>query len=306
MVPFLILRLSQNAICRVKNPLGMLMYVYVHCAASRIFALQLILFSFFSSTLYAWNSLGHELVAEMALAQLNPAIITRLEQQNAALKMGYQPKRLTQAAVWLDWFRCQESSCKDFRYYHYIDYPYAPDGTPALPPRSVNALKAVDHALQVLNNSAYSAEEKGLQLRILMHVVADLHQPMHTVSLYRVDFPQGDAGGNRFILGPNRVANNLHAYWDRGGGLLVKHARRKPRALKQQARRILKHYPCDMNHVDLNPAVWAAESYQLATQKAYRLEPHDKPSRQYQLEARKMSEQRLALAGCRLAALLST
>lgn len=256
------------------------------------------------TNVYAWNALGHELVAQMALSQLTPAEIKRLEAYNTAFNMGYQPKRLSQAAAWLDWLHCQEEPCRNFRYYHYIDYPYVLDGVKAAAPREINALTAVNHAFDVLHRKAYHDAEKGLQLRILMHVVADLHQPMHAVSLYSGEFPEGDKGGNRFSLGGNRVANNLHAYWDRGAGFLVNHGRRHPRTLKRKAAVILRHYPCVIEKVSLNPAIWANESFQLAKVQAYTLHPHDKPSRDYQLQTRRTSEARLALAGCRLGAML--
>lgn len=37
---------------------------------------------------------------------------------------------------------------------------------------------------------------QNLHLRLLLHIYGDLHQPLHTISLFARDFPQGDAGGN--------------------------------------------------------------------------------------------------------------
>lgn len=256
------------------------------------------------SQCYAWNAQGHALVAQIALSQLTPDELVQLERYNTAFKMGYQPKQLTQAAVWLDWLHCQETWCRDFRYYHYIDYPLSFDGTRTQPPRPINALTAIHHAREMLSRSSATDVEKGLQLRILMHVVADLHQPMHTVSLYSKAFPKGDEGGNRFRLGTNRVADNLHAYWDRGAGFLVQHTRNKRGSLDKKAKRMLKHYPCHIEQMTMNPILWANESFQLAKNNAYRIKPHEKPNRQYQRQARKITEAQLALAGCRLGAML--
>jgi hypothetical protein len=55
---------------------------------------------------------------------------------------------------------------------------------------------------------------KGLGLRLLMHYMGDLHQPLHTTSRYTKEYPSGDKGGNDFPLKYHYTANELHAVWD--------------------------------------------------------------------------------------------
>lgn len=251
------------------------------------------------STAIAWNAAGHQMIAEIALAQLTPAQQARLWHYNQAVVVGYQPRSLRQAAVWLDWVHCRQGPCKNYHYYHYIDYPYTPDGVSGMPPRSVNALTAVYHARNLLQQPGLSDAERGLQLRILMHVVGDLHQPMHAVTLYSRAFPLGDQGGNLFVLGPNRVGKKLHAYWDRGGGYL-----RHRGPLQQRVQALLKQYPCDVEKMNLDPRIWARESFQVAVHSAYRVSLGERPSLAYQRQTQQITQQRLALAGCRLGAIL--
>jgi hypothetical protein len=53
-------------------------------------------------------------------------------------------------------------------------------------------------------------------------------------------------------------------------------------------------------------AYWAQESHALAKSAAYSdLEPHDTPSAAYVSNAQRVVRERIALAGCRLAALLN-
>ncbi len=244
---------------------------------------------------HSWNAQGHQLIAHIALMQLTPEEKKRLNQYNHGYQEGYQPHSLAQAAVWLDWLHCKVAWCQYYRYYHYIDYPYSIDGTPGLPPRHENALFAIRHAQAVLKNPLSSMSDKGLQLRVLMHVIGDIHQPLRTVSLFSHQFPQGDQGGNRFMLGRNRVAPQLHAYWDRGGGSLTRHS-----SLTKRAARILKHYPCRRGKQPLDPEAWAKESNQIARETAYAISPLQSPSHAYQRETVKWCEQRMAMAGCRL------
>jgi hypothetical protein len=57
-------------------------------------------------------------------------------------------------------------------------------------------------------------EGKSLGLRLLMHYMGDVHQPLHSSSRYTKDLPNGDKGGNTFPLKYHYTANELHAVWD--------------------------------------------------------------------------------------------
>lgn len=264
------------------------------------------LLCFYFKLAIAWNSAGHAFVASNALKQLSVMQLNKLKRYNNAFSFGYKPKSLQQAAAWLDWVRCnktlsQQFGC-DFKYYHYIDYPYSIDGTSFVAPYKINALTAIARAINVLKNPNSTAAEKGLQLRILMHVVADLHQPMHTISLFSSRFPNGDRGGNDYLLGSNRVAKNLHAYWDRGGGYLKRKRIYSARSSHSNHKdRFINSYCLNKS---MDPQVWAQESYQIAKNFAYKIGYLEKPSKQYQRMVSQISKERLNLAACRLGRLL--
>lgn len=52
----------------------------------------------------------------------------------------------------------------------------------------------------------------------MIHYFGDVHQPLHSVSRYTADYPDGDMGGNLFTIDPigpvGDTADNLHALWD--------------------------------------------------------------------------------------------
>ena len=58
--------------------------------------------------------------------------------------------------------------------------------------------------------------EKAYQdLGWLLHLVGDLHQPMHAVNGISATLPEGDRGGNLVeIKGATDGASELHAFWD--------------------------------------------------------------------------------------------
>lgn len=252
---------------------------------------------------FAWNSFGHRLVAQIALDNMTPQARHAYNHYNYQLDKSYASKSLVSAAPWLD---TQRSSSQLWLLpFHYINIPFSRDHTKLLEPNSINAVVAIEDAMRVLNNKSSSTADKGFYLRILLHVVGDIHQPMHTVSEYTWRFPRGDKGGNRVYLAKNPVANNLHAYWDNGGGWLKPRQKYSSSVLIHRAKMIEKRWPCRNFVLHFDPKAWANESHQLAISKAYTVKLGHKPSKAYQHMVSLQTQKQIALAGCRLAFLLN-
>lgn len=254
----------------------------------------------------AWNSLGHRIIAQIAYDNLTPQALRLCNRYNRAVVDGYKrrhPLSLVNSASWMDTLRRPDQFW--MKPMHYIDLPFSWDGTPVKPPNEINAVSAIEHALRQLNNPQTSLPEKGFQLRVLLHVTGDIHQPMHAVSLYSHKFPQGDKGGNLYYLGSNPVADNLHAYWDRGGGLLLFKKPQSRKQVERRARLIEQKWPCDKVDMAFQPRQWANESHKTALSEAYQIAWRAKPSREWQKKVKQVSEERLAFAGCRLANILN-
>lgn len=257
-----------------------------------------------SNPVFAWNHLGHKLVAQIAWDHMTPEMRVKTETWNRAMEAVYAPLSFIEAATWLDTIRYQD--IKWYNTWHYMDWFFSDDGTP-LPPVSTHnhALTAVKHALLTLRGKYARNFDRGFAMRVLVHVVADIHQPMHATTRVSAEYPKGDAGGNYYRI-QSRIARNLHAYWDRGGGAL--NSRDQSEAwIQKKAQQLAASWPCDSAQaVDLNPQHWLAESHTIGQQKAYTLKQNTAPDKEYEEETRLLSEQRIALAGCRLAALLNT
>ena len=56
---------------------------------------------------------------------------------------------------------------------------------------------------------------KSYALRLLIHYMGDLVQPLHCESLFSKEFPQGDKGANDFPLKSHYSVDELHALWDK-------------------------------------------------------------------------------------------
>ena len=257
-----------------------------------------------SVTVFGWNALGHRLVAQIAYDHLTPKARDVFNQYNRAMDKVYRPQSFVNAAVWLDTLRYQDINW--FASMHYIDRPFSHDGSQLPPLQEVNALWAIENATHVLSNKYATDFDKGVAVRVILHVVGDIHQPLHAATRVSAQFPKGDRGGNLMLLGRNPVAKNLHSYWDKGAGLLVTKRRLSPYQLSRRALNIERRWPCKATVADLNSNHWADESNALAIHSVYKELPRNNlPDKNYQQLVKKTSEQRIALAGCRLAAFLN-
>lgn len=54
----------------------------------------------------------------------------------------------------------------------------------------------------------------SFHLRLLIHYVGDIHQPLHASTRYTEKHPKGDEGGNLFKLKSKGEVSNLHSLWD--------------------------------------------------------------------------------------------
>lgn len=55
---------------------------------------------------------------------------------------------------------------------------------------------------------------RSIALRLLIHYVGDIHEPMHTYQGFSSHFKGGDEGGNIEQIKFMKQHENLHAAWD--------------------------------------------------------------------------------------------
>jgi S1/P1 Nuclease len=187
------------------------------------------------------------------------------------------------------------------KYWHFIDTPFTADGTPLPPIPAPNAQERIALFRTVLASSS-ADPVKSYDLTWLLHLVGDVHQPLHASTRVSSSDPQGDAGGNLVKL--SCQSRELHAFWDellgRSNNLntVVRVARELP---MPEAALAAKSDEKD----------WIAESFMEAQQTVY-AEPiaaGDGPftlTTVYKRNAAELAKQRVALAGARLANLLNT
>ncbi len=175
-----------------------------------------------------------------------------------------------------------------------------------------NVVAALDYNMRLLADATMEAGRRAVALCWVLHLAGDIHQPLHTGSLFSAQmFDSGDAGGN----GVDTSEGNLHAVWDR--------------ALREQG--ILASVDSitgalqsmDLSEIESEPLDWTAWMHEsralltslvypeavereiLAAERSGREMPEIELSEAYIADMRRLSEQRLGLAGVRIALLFN-
>ncbi|HEY2360395.1 MAG TPA: S1/P1 nuclease [Candidatus Angelobacter sp.] len=98
------------------------------------------------------------------------------------------------------------------KYWHFVDTPFTQDETkplPAIPhPNAGSEIAVLRQAL----SSSESDKLKSYDLVWLLHLVGDIHQPLHSSTRVGATDLQGDNGGNNVKL--SDPSKELHAFWD--------------------------------------------------------------------------------------------
>ena len=287
---------------------------------------------------FAWWDAGHMQIAYLAYKQLDPVVkervdaLLRLNPDYASWTAGApsgaeKTYAFVHAATWADDIKTKpdyyndqvtDSTAKQIvpnghlkhSYWHFKDVLFSPDNTPLPAPDPVDAVMQLKAMLAKLPASANSSDDlKSYCLVWTLHLVGDLHQPLHAVQRHTAGIPKGDRGGNEEHVIPATGENIvLHAYWDRmfGGYSSVFGA-----IFDADDRGGLASVSPDAGKAEiLDPDAWAQESFDLAKQYAYAAPVRTdrtpvELTRDYETNARNVARSQAALAAARLANVLN-
>lgn len=281
---------------------------------------------FFSLTLpaHAWNAAGHRLVAVIAWQQLSPQ--TR---ETIAAALAHHPDHprwiekarsrddidlFAEASTWPDDIRNDPRFYDDNREpptpalpglpdtarhkrWHYIDL----DATGRV--RDGELDRQIERLSQLIRSKATSAaaqrsEQISYALPWLLHLVADIHQPLH-VGLH------GDEGGNKVEIenpfNKRLPFSSLHLYWDDLPGPPWLRGER----LEKSAARLLDSHP---QPAQGNVGLWREESHRLLADSYPKTHGSLLPiiSEEFHGNARHVANRRIVEAGYRLGHLLES
>jgi len=241
----------------------------------------------FSVSAHAWGKVGHAAVADLAEERLTPAALAQVKELLAV----EHDKHLSDIASWADEAKSEglEGSPS-----HTIRLPM--DNHPAREhpcPGGFCAGDAIERYSAVLSDKTKPAAEREVALKYIVHLVGDLHQPLHDV----------DATGSHYNVMFEGEKETLHWVWD--DGILYDISKDHSKLAKR----------VDADHLDVKtggtPMDWAIEGRIIAQQQIYGTHLPLKPestitlSPDYAQKNWPIVEQRLTQAGIRLADVLN-
>ena len=312
----------------MKNQLLRLLFVFAIIFTSVSFSL-------------AWDDTGHKLVSYIAWQQMSPKAreeavklllsapedsdISVFYLQDSRSEIAKQRELFMIAGTWADIVRDKKFKTRFAKYHHgtwhYLDTFWRETNGKVeivsdLKSDEENALERIVTFDKVLRDNSASDEDKAIALAWILHLVGDIHQPLHDSGRVTDVEPKGDQGGNLFLLSPKDATGedrlNLHWYWD---SIIGRNVPRFYDACDSDyilpiAQEIMNKFPYSKMQNRLESGQfdkWQQEGFQIASTKLYppTLIRFQSPSEAYKKQAFQIAQEQIALAGYRLGQMLN-
>ncbi|MBL7818671.1 MAG: S1/P1 nuclease [Saprospiraceae bacterium] len=254
----------------------------------------IVLASFISFSISArhmyWGANGHRIVGEIATSHLN----CKAKKQIRRI-LGTESIAIT--SNWADFIK-SDTTMRHLDPWHYINIKsglnYA-DFTAALQKdTATDAYTKLNFLIKELKKGSLDAMQKRFYLRLLIHIVGDVHQPLH---VGRAE----DLGGNRIKVFWFNEATNLHSVWD---DKIIEMQKLSYTEYTKNINHTVKQQKRDWQKQAISE--WFFESYQLAD-KVYAsvTQPDQKLGYRYNYDYIDMLNLQLLKGGVRLAGVLN-
>jgi hypothetical protein len=169
----------------------------------KLFLLFVACFIIFSSSFAWWGQTGHRIVGEIADMYLS-------SKARKAIREILGDESIAITSNWADFIKSDTS----FNYlspWHYINVKQGLSQTEfndVLARDTIaDAYTKLNFLIAELKNKQLPLDKKKMYLRLLIHIVGDIHQPLHVGKFE-------DLGGNRVRVIWFGDSTNLHSVWD--------------------------------------------------------------------------------------------
>lgn len=268
-----------------------------------------------------WST-GHMIISKIAydeLERMDPTYLKQIQSEIDELTQYSMEKNhsFVESAVWAD--DNKGIAWSAFNEWHFVDTPVIEDGfTGETGVEPMNATFAMYSMRKTLSNKNKPKFDSDLALsfawRYLIHLVGDIHQPLHASTLYSEKYPNSDRGGNSFKINyaPNKDAKNLHALWDacldQYGSIWAPLTETEYNTISSFATNLtstITRKDVDARLKITDDRKWAEESYEISKNFVYtEIEDGGVPTKEYIDSRRIIIDEQLVVAGYRLADLM--
>ena len=239
-------------------------------------------------TAAAWGPDGHRIICEIAQIHLLP-------RARKVIQQNFNIKYLALVANWAEVIKSKPRKPDVLHYTNIEEGKWTYDQTRDCPDKKCVTEKIREFE-RVLSNKRLFYFDRKDALKFLVHLIGDIHQPMHLGNL-------ADRGGNEIDVLVNGETMNLHALWDsglidQGEESLIQYAEKlDARTTDEEIKEWTKSY---VEH-------WSNESRELSLKYGYSLSLTEdgELSNEYLARGRLIVEKQLRRAGVRLAHILN-
>ena len=247
------------------------------------------LFFYLPSQTNAWGVLGHRIVGQIAESYLTPTAKKEIQKI-----LGTES--IAMSANWADFIK-SDSTMDYISPWHYVNIKgglsrdefqtYFKNDT------IVDAYTKINFLVKELKNKSLAKDKKVMYLKLLIHIVGDIHQPLHVGRLE-------DRGGNDIKVTWFGASTNLHSVWDT--------------KLIDFQQLSYTEYSDAINHISPGGRImlqkqrlvdWLYQSYQIVEKVYSDIKPDEKLSYLYNYKFIAILDQQLLIGGIHLAGLLN-
>jgi len=244
-------------------------------------------------TCFAWGNEGHRIVGAIAAAQLD-------KQTAKVVAELLDDQTVADAACWADEVR-SDRQYDWIKPLHYINVPRGAtsvdmqrDGA-----KGEQVVTSIAKYRDILKDTSRSKAERAEALKLLLHFVGDVHQPMH------VSYKE-DLGGNKLTVTSFGKKSNMHKVWDTD---LIQRRLRDTKGgwatMSADLRQAITDDQRKTWAAGTNPVDWANESFAITVQLYAKAPGNDGVNDDYYKQWSPTLNARLQAAGVRLGALLN-
>lgn len=151
----------------------------------------------------AWGMLGHRIVGQIA-----DSYLTAKARKEVQKILGNES--MAMASNWPDFVK-SDPSYKYLDIWHYVDFErgitFAQMQSILQKDTTINAYTKLNFLVSELKNKSLAQDKKVMYLKLLIHIIGDIHQPYH------VGY-HDDRGGNDIKVIWFGDATNMHSVWD--------------------------------------------------------------------------------------------
>jgi hypothetical protein len=232
-----------------------------------------------------WGVTGHRTIGAIAQQYLDPETAAQVAELLDGASLAF-------VSTYADEIRSDDQYDR-FDPWHYVSFPFGGDYHTHPKSDKGDIIQGIDKCKEIVRDKNKTKQERAFYLKLLVHFVGDLHQPLH-VGI------QEDRGGNRFYVKWFGDNTNLHSVWDTK---IIEGYNMSYTELVQNQDRLTAEQIQEIQRSSVTD--WMDESRALCEDVYSHTEAEEKLSYEYSYRYLHVARGRLQKGGLRLAALLN-